>query len=61
MCERPMAGSPDSPVCPWCIERYLRPIAVRCGTSVENIVELAVLSDKMLVDATVKRVEEESQ
>ena len=62
MCERPTVTDPsDSPVCAWCTERFLTPIAARCGTSVENIVELTVLSDKMLVDATLKRVCEESQ
>lgn len=60
LCERPMVDS-GKPICSWCIERYLTPIAVRSGTSVENIVELAVLSDKMLADATLKRVHEESQ
>ncbi len=54
MCERPTVTDPsDSPVCAWCTERYLTPKAVRYSTSVENIVDLTVLSDKMLVDAGV--------
>ncbi len=61
MCERPTVTDPsDSPVYAWCTERYLTPIAVRYGTSVENIVDLTVLSDKMLVDATLEPVREES-